>query len=158
SVTKWLGDARQKPNPHYVSDFVDHYMDPEEVYGRIDSLAKEFPKLTQLINLPYKTNGYRRAAQAQFGTATASTFYVTSKAYGSDGGNDISMALENPGTAGAALSVSMTGKDVVVHLATDASGQVTSTAAQVVAALGADAATAQLLTASTYRGDAGAGV
>ena len=158
SVTKWLGEPRKKPNPHYVSDFVDHYMDPEEVYQRIDSLAEEFPKLTRLINLPYKTNGYRRAAQAQFGTAAASTFYVSSKAYGSDGGNDISVALENPGTAGAALSVSVTGKDVAVHLATGASGQVTSTAAQVVAALGADAGVAKLLTASTYRGDAGAGV
>jgi Zinc carboxypeptidase/Chitobiase/beta-hexosaminidase C-terminal domain len=158
SVSKWLGDARKKPNPHYVSDFVDHYMDPEEVYQRIGSLAKEFPKLTQLIDLPYKTNGYRRAAQAQFGTVAAGTFYVTSKAYGSEGGNDISVALQNPGTPGAALSVSVTGKDVVVHLATDGSGQVTSTAAQVVAALGADAAAAKLLTASTYRGDAGAGV
>lgn len=155
-VTKWLGGPRKRPNPHYVSDFVDHYMDPEEVYGRIDSLAKEFPHLTQLIDLPNKTNGYRRAAQAQFGTADDNTLYVTSKAYGSEGGNDISVTLANPGSANAPLSVSVDGKSVVVDLATDDSGQVTSTAAQVVTALNADAA--KLLTASTYRGNAGSGV
>jgi Zinc carboxypeptidase/Chitobiase/beta-hexosaminidase C-terminal domain len=157
-VTKWLGGPRRRPNPHYVSDFVDHYMDPEEVYQRIDSLAKEFPGLTQLIDLPYKTNGYRRAAQAQFGTAADSTVYVTSKAYGSDGGNDIAVTLANPGTAGAPLTVTVSGTDVVVHLATDGSGRITSTAAQVVAALGADAGAAKLLTASTYRGSTGSGV
>jgi hypothetical protein len=158
AVTKWLGGPRKKPNPHYVSDFVDHYMDPEEVYQRIDSLAEEFPQLTQLINLPYTTNGYRRAAQAQFGTTADSTLYVTSKAYGSEGGNDISVTLAKPDTAGAPLTVSVTGKDVVVSLATDGSGQIMSTAAQVVAALGADAGAAKLLTASTYRGNPGSGV
>jgi hypothetical protein len=158
SVTKWLGGPRARPNPHYVSDFVDHYMDPEEVYGRIDTLAKEFPKLSRLIDLPYQTNGYRRAAQAQFGAGDDRTLYVTSKAYGSEGGNDISVALPNPGAAGAPLTVAVTGKNVVVNLATDTSGQVTSTAAQVVAALGADAGAAKLLTASTYRGSAGTGV
>jgi hypothetical protein len=157
-VTKWLGEPRKKPNPHYVSDFVDHYMDPQEVYQRIDSLAKEFPKLTELINLPNKTNGYRRAAQAQFGTAADSTLYVTSKAYGSEGGDDISVTLANPGSADAPLTVSVNGKDVVVKLATDGSGQITSTAAQVVGALGANTDAAKLLTASTYRGNAGSGV
>jgi hypothetical protein len=160
-VAKWLGQPRKRPSPHYVSDFVDHYMDPTEVYQRIDSLAEEFPRLTQLIELPHKTNGYRRAAQAQFGaggSAAASTLYVTSKAYGSEGGNDISVALANPGGANAPLTVSVNGNDVVVSLATDGSGQVTSTAAQVVSALGADSGAARLLTASTYRGDTGSGV
>jgi hypothetical protein len=157
-VTKWLGEPRKKPNPHYVSDFVDHYMDPTEVYQRIGSLAKEFPRLAGLIDLPNKTNGYRRAAQAQFGTEAGGTLYVTSKAYGSEGGNGISVALTDPGTANAPLTVSVTGKNVVVALATNASGQITSTAAQVVSALNGNAAAAQLLTASTYRGNAGSGV
>jgi hypothetical protein len=158
TVTKWLGGPRPKPKPHYVTDFVDHYMDPTEVYQRIGSLAKEFPKLSRLIDLPYKTNGYRRAAQAQFGTGGDNTLYVTSKAYGSEGGNDISVALVNPGAAGAALTVSVDGDNVGVRLATDGSGQITSTAAQVVAALGADAGATRLLAASTYRGSAGSGV
>jgi hypothetical protein len=157
-VTKWLGEPRKKPSPHYVSDFVDHYMDPTEVYQRIGSLAEQFPELTQLVDLPNKTNGYRRPAQAQFGTAAPATLYVTSKAYGSEGGNDISVALVNPGAPDAPLGVTVTGKDVVVHLATNASGQITSTAAQVVSALNGSADATRLLTASTYRGDAGSGV
>ncbi|WP_405149910.1 M14 family metallopeptidase [Sphaerisporangium sp. NBC_01403] len=157
-VTKWLGDKRKAPNKHYVQDFVDHYMDPTETTGRFTSLASQFPKISQIIDLPYKTNGYRRAAQAQFGTVTASTLYVTSKAFGSEGGNDISVALVKPDTASSALGVSVTGKDVVVRLATDGSNAITSTAAQVVTALNGDAAASALLSASTYRGNAGAGL
>ncbi|MDH2430836.1 M14 family zinc carboxypeptidase [Sphaerisporangium sp. TRM90804] len=156
-VVKWLGERRKAPGRHYVSDFVDHYMDPTEVTERITGLASQFPKIAQIVDLPYKTNGYRRAAQAQFGTAAASTLYVTSKAFGSEGGNDVSVALVKPDAASSALSVTVTGKDVVVNLATDASAAVASTARQVVDALNGDAAASALLTASTYRGDAGAG-
>ncbi|MFD2764380.1 M14 family zinc carboxypeptidase [Micromonospora eburnea] len=158
-VGRWLGSPRKVTGDHpYVSDFVDHYMDPTEVTARFTSLAAEFPKLTQLIDLPYKTNGYRRQAQAQFGTATASILYVTSKAYGSEGGNDITMSLVNPGAANAPLTVGVSGKAVTVNLATNGSGAVTSTAAQVVAAVNGHADAAKLLTASTYRGNAGTGV
>jgi hypothetical protein len=48
--------------------------------------------------------------------------------------------------------------DVVVNLATNAEGAVTSTAAEVVAAINASPAAQPLLTAMTYRGNAGAGV
>ncbi|HET7800012.1 MAG TPA: M14 family metallopeptidase [Humibacillus xanthopallidus] len=157
-VSEWLGTPRKAPSPHYVSDFVDHYMDPTEIYGRFASLAKEFPSLTQLVDLPNKTNGYRRAAQATFGTAAASTLYVTSKAWGHEGGNDLSVALVNPGTASSALGVAVAGSAITVTLATSSSGAVTSSAAQVVAALNASPASSALLTASTYRGNGGAGV
>ncbi|MEU8193675.1 M14 family zinc carboxypeptidase [Microbispora amethystogenes] len=161
-VTKWLGEKRKPPSRHYVSDFIDHYMDPTEITGRITALAGQFPKVAEIVDLPYKTNGYRRAAQAQFGTGTgaaaASTFYVSSRAYGSEGGNDVSLALVKPGAAGTPLSVAVTGKNVAVTLATDASGAIGSTAAQVVAALNGDAAASALLTAATYRGNAGNGV
>ncbi|MFJ2030019.1 M14 family zinc carboxypeptidase [Streptosporangium sp. NPDC087985] len=156
-VTKWLGGTRKAPT-HYVSDFIDHYMDPTEVTERVTSLAAEFPKISQIIDLPNKTNGYRRQAQAQFGTVQASTLYVTSKAYGSEGGNDITVALVKPATASAPLSVAVNGKDVVVNLATNASGAITSTAAQVGAALNGNSAASALLTANTYRGNAGTGV
>jgi hypothetical protein len=157
-VTKWLGAPRKPPGRHYASDFIDRYMDPTEVTDRISGLAKEFGKISQIIELPNKTNGYRRAAQAQFGTVAASTFYVSSKSFGSEGGNDVSVALVAPETAGAPLTVSVTGKDIVVNLATDASAAVSSTALQVVEALRANAAAGALVTADTYRGNAGAGV
>ncbi|SDZ32836.1 Chitobiase/beta-hexosaminidase C-terminal domain-containing protein [Micromonospora pattaloongensis] len=157
-VTKWLGAKRPKPGRHYIADFVDHYMDPTEVTHRITTLAREFPRLAQIIELPNRTNGYRRHAQAQFGTDPASTFYVTSKAYGSAGGNDVSLALVKPDTAGSALAVAVSGRDVVVTLGTDAAGAITTTAAGVVDALNGHAAAAALLGASTYRGNAGGGV
>ncbi|MFJ8577319.1 M14 family zinc carboxypeptidase [Micromonospora sp. NPDC093277] len=157
-VSKWLGSPRKATGDHpYVSDFVDHYMDPTEVTARFTSLAAEFPKLAQIVDLPYKTNGYRRQAQAQFGTVAASTVYVSSKAYGSEGGNDISMSLVNAG-ANAPLTVGVSGKAVTVNVATNGSGAVTSTAAQVVAAVNGNADAAKLLTASLYRGNAGTGV
>ncbi|MEU7914109.1 M14 family metallopeptidase [Microbispora bryophytorum] len=161
-VTKWLGEPREAPSKHYVQDFVDHYMDPTEVTNRIVWLSKQFPEISEIVDLPNKTNGYRRQAQAQFGagsgSALASTFYVTSKAYGSEGGNDVSVALVNPGTASAPLSVAVNGKDVVVNLATDASGAVSSTAAQVVGAVNGDSAASTLLTADLYRTGDGSGV
>jgi hypothetical protein len=156
-VTKWLGEPRKPPGRHYVADFVDHYMDPTEAGARITALAAEFPELTQIVELPYKTNGYRRAAQAQFGTVAASTFYVTSRGFGSEDGNDISVALVKPDAASSPLSVSVSGKDVVVSLGTDGSAAISSTARQVVDALNGDAAASALLTASAYRGNAGDG-
>ncbi|MEU7850436.1 M14 family metallopeptidase [Micromonospora parva] len=68
------------------------------------------------------------------------------------------MSLVNPGTENAPLTVSVSGKAVTVSLATNGSGAITSTAAQVVAAVNGSPDTAKLLTASTYRGNAGAGV
>jgi hypothetical protein len=52
----------------------------------------------------------------------------------------------------------MTGNDLQVRLGTDAAGAPSSTAAQVVDAVNANAAASALLVALTYRGNAGAGV
>ena len=157
-VVKWLGEPRKAPGPHYATGFVDHYMDPTEAYARIESLANEFPNLAEIVNLPYKTNGYRRPAQALLGTTTSNTFYVTSKAWGHEGGNDISLQTSDPGAPNQPLSVTVTGNAIVVSLATDGAGALTSTAAQVVAAINASSAASALVTASTYRGNVGAGV
>ena len=78
----------------------------------------------EIVDLPNKTNGYRRAAQAQFGTAAASTFYVTSKAYGSRGRQRRSpWRWSTRSGATSPLTVAVTGKDVVVNLATDGAGR-----------------------------------
>jgi hypothetical protein len=52
----------------------------------------------------------------------------------------------------------VTGKDIVVSLGTDAAGVLTSTAAQVVAAINASPAASALVVALTYRGNAGSGI
>jgi flagellin-like hook-associated protein FlgL len=63
----------------------------------------------------------------------------------------------DPGAVGQALSVSVSGREITVHLATDATGAVTSTAAQVMAAVNADVAASALVQASLAGWDDGSG-
>lgn len=156
-VTEWLGSGKPgNPRNHYVSDFISRYLNPTEVYERIEALAAEFPQLAEIIELPYKTNGYRRYAQATLGTLTNHAVVVTSKAWGHEGGNGIVVRFVNPGAPNQPLTVSVDGTTITVSLATNASGALISTAAQVIAALNANAG--NLITAHTYRGNAGAGI
>jgi hypothetical protein len=161
-VTKWLGE-RDEPDPNYATGFVDHYMDPQELTARIQSLAAEFPNLAEIIDLPNKTNGYQRKAQLTVGNTgrnqpIEATFYVTSKAWGQDGGNDLTLALAAPAAANAALGVVVSGNNVTVNLASNAEGAVSSTANDVVAALNSSAAASALLTATLFRTSPGTGV
>ncbi len=155
-VTEWLVKEPKHPKTDYVTDFVDHYMAPNELYERAEKLAKEFPKLVEIIDMPNKTNGYRRLAQATIGSTTNASVVVSSKAWGHEGGNDVSVEFENPVTNNSPLKGTVDGKKIIVDLATNSAGTVTSTAAQVVSALNSNAG--QHITATTYRGNAGTGV
>ena len=74
-------------------------------------------------------------------------------------GNMISVRLAAPAGANAALGVVVTGNDILVNLATGAvAGTVTSTAAQVIAAITGNAAADALVTATNAAGSTGAGV
>lgn len=166
-VEQWLGEPRDPEGPHYATGFVDHYMDPTEVYERIESLAAEFPNLAEIIELPYETNGYRRHAQAIIGgdldldedeTQRERAFYVTSHAWGHEGGNDLLLETRHPGTSASPLAVSVDGGKIIVSLATDGDGELTSTAADVVDAINGSAEASALVSASTYRGHDGTGV
>ena len=169
-VNTWLGGGLPPMSSNFLSNFTTRYLDPTELYGRFRELADEFPDLTTLITLPNKTNGYQRRAQALMagltsptltgnlgGTASTQAVILTSRAWGHEGGNDLTAEFVNPGVPNAPLAVTFTGNDLRVSLATDASSVPTSTAAQVVAAINASPAFAKLV-AATYRGNAGAGV
>lgn len=158
-VTDWLPiEGEPEVSPDYQTDFITSYLTPTELYDRIKGLADEFPDIAEIVELPHETNGYRRVAQAVLGTATASRVAIDSIAWGHEGGNDLTVALSNPGAADQALSVSVDGNAITVSLATDGAGALTSTAAQVVAAINANPAASGLVTASTFRGDTGAGI
>jgi hypothetical protein len=169
-VQTWLGGGLPPMKKKFMSDFTTRYMDPTEVYARFDELAQEFPNIAELITLPHKTNGYQRRAQANMSgltgsgnapsgaTAQSQTVVLTSRAWGHEGGNDITAEFRHPGVANSPLSVSVIGNDLVVNLATDAAGVLTSTAAQVISAINATPAANALLVALTYRGNAGAGI
>jgi len=158
-VNDWLpieGEAAWGPN--YQTDFITSYLTPTELYDRVKALAAEFPEISEIVELPNPTNGYRRHAQAVLGTANASRVAIDSKAWGHEGGNDITLALTSPGTANSPLSVSVNGSAIAVSLGTNAGGTATSTAAQVVAAINASPAASALVVAYTYRGNTGTGV
>src|SRR5215208_2332688 len=169
-VDIWLGGGLPPMSSTFLKDFTTRYMDPTEVYGRFADLAAEFPNIAELGPLPYKTNGYPRKAQANLsgatlpgsspsgGTAQSQTVVLTSRAWGHEGGNDITAEFRNPLVPNSPLTVIVTVKDIVVSLGTNALGALSSTAAQVVSAVNADPLARQLVVALTYRGNAGAGI
>ncbi|MFB9475862.1 M14 family zinc carboxypeptidase [Nonomuraea salmonea] len=156
-VREWPdGERPDKHDRGYQKDFITQYMPPAQLNERVKTLHRQFPKLTDLITLPYRTNGYRRHAQAVIGTPPGAAVVITSNAYGSEGGDDLSVELVDPGTPGSALSVKLDGKLVTVSLGTDEAGAPVSTAADVVAAI--NATPGLPLKAALYRTDPGAGV
>ncbi len=170
-VNTWLGGGLPPMKEGYLSDFTTRYLDPTELYGRFRELAAEFPDLTTIIPLPYKTNGYQRRAQALMAgmtnpaltgnlpaAAQPQAVILTSRAWGHEGGNDLTAVFINPLVANSPLTVSFVGNDLTVTLATGPTGALTSTAAQVAAAINANASAAAKLVAQTYRGNAGGGI
>ena len=166
-VQEWLPIPETDPEgPGYEKDFVTSYLTPTELYGRIRQLAADYPELAEIVELPHRTNGYRRKAQAVFATVDAGrvgvqagehqALGVDSVAWGHEGGNAVTVELADPGAAGRPLSVNVAGNAVKVSLATDPVGALASTAAQVVAALNANAGS--LVRAYTFRGNAGTGL
>ena len=170
-VNKWLGGGLPPMSSNFLSNFTTRYLDPTELYGRFRELADEFPDLTTIVPLPYKTNGYQRRAQALMagltnpaftgnlsGTVGPQAVILTSRAWGHEGGNDLTAEFVNPGAPNSPLTVSFIGNDLSVRLATDAAGALTSTAAQVAAAINASPGPSAKLVAQTYRGNAGTGI
>jgi hypothetical protein len=159
-VDTWLGGGLPPMNERFIRDFTTRYMDPTEVYAAFEELEDEFPNLAELITLPYETNGYQRRAQATMAGATPSgdtpadalqsgAVVLTSRAWGHEGGNGISAEFRDPGAPNTPLTVTRTGNHVDVVLATDATGALTSTGQQVVAAINASPAS-QILVARVF--------
>lgn len=140
----------------YVQDFISHYMDPTELSNRVEALAREFPDLTEIVAMPYETDGYRRPAQAVLGGAPDAAVVVTTRAWGHEGGNGLAIVLAGPESPGQPLSVAIDGRRIAVRLGADGVGQPNSTAAQVAEALNQGAG--HLVVAQTYRGSAGTGI
>jgi hypothetical protein len=116
------------------------------------------------------------------GTNTPWAVQLFSKAAGHQGGNNITAEFKNPGVPNSPLSVTVTDgtwtdydqndadasdginltsvatKDIVVNLATNDTGALTSTAADVIAAITASPDASALVNAYTYAGNAGAGI
>jgi len=152
-VETWLGGGLPPMHEDFIRDFSTRYMDPTEIYAEFQRLEDEFPNLAELITLPNKTNGYQRRAQATMAGGTnsgntpptslqAGAVVLTSRAWGHEGGNDVTAEFRSPNAPSSPLTVTRTGNDIVVLLATDSTGALTSTGQQVVDAINASAASA----------------
>lgn len=101
-----------------------------------------------------------RKARASLTTALTGTnndLIFRARRLGVDG-NDITVAYVDPAANSQALSIEVDGTDIVVNLATNVSGAITTTAAQIAAALAADPGAAGLLYAVNASGNDGTGV
>lgn len=111
---------------------------------------------TSIIGLvataPDATPGTRAELTLAF-TAAGSGVTYTAANIGTDG-NKVRIRYTDPGTASAALAVSVAGNDITVALATGAGGEITSTATEVAAAVNASLEASALVTAAA----AGSGV
>ena len=105
-------------------------------------------------NLPLAGASPANAAQQ------AGTVVLTSKSYGHQGANNLAAQINAPaaGANNQALSVALNGNKININPATSDTGAITSTAAQVVAALNANTQIANVVSASLWRTNAGAGV
>jgi hypothetical protein len=86
------------------------------------------------------------ASALTLGAANAGVTFTAVTAGGQ--GNSLNVILKNPGAASQALSVSVSGRDITVNLATNGSSVVTSTAGQVVTAVNGSGAASALVTAT----------
>ncbi|WP_144460836.1 M20/M25/M40 family metallo-hydrolase [Siminovitchia fortis] len=148
-LKEWIGDGTPADD-EYFSDFVDKYMTPTEVTERIEQLAEDFPELAEIVALPEKTNGYRRKAQATVGSVANSAFVLTSKAWGHEGGNDITVDIRPSKSVNAALEVMVEGSHLTVNLGNN------STSDAVIKAINEKAG--DLVTATRYRNSNGTGI
>jgi hypothetical protein len=87
-----------------------------------------------------------------------STVVLTAKDWGQEGGNQVMSEFRTQTGNNLPLSVAVNGKLIEAFLGTDATGAPNSTAKQVVDAINAKPEAAALVTAATFRGNAGLGI
>jgi hypothetical protein len=157
-VSDWLEDVQPlTANPGYEWNFVDGYKHPQQLYARFEEIARQYPRIAEIVELPYKTNGYQRKAQATIGSVASEAVVISSAAWGHEGGNDITVEFVGRSGANLPLAVEVDGKAVRVLLETDAAGQPASTVAEVAEALRTQSE-GLIDRAHAYRTNTGAGI
>ena len=117
-----------------------------------DGYAEDLVLMNPVAGTP--VDGVQATLTTNMSNANAD-IYLTAVNYGAEG-NSINITYTNPSANSQALKVLVNGTAINVLLATNGSGTITSTAAQIVAALAAHSMAAALVSA-TYEGT-GAGV
>ena len=130
---RWPG-TQPPPTPvGYQQDFITSYMTPEDVKARIQRLARQYPSLVDVINLPNKTQGYRRTASGYLGNPAKAAVVVESVQFGDQGWNGVQVRSVKPRTPNHRLTVSYANRVLTVTLATGPHGADISRTNQVAA-------------------------
>jgi hypothetical protein len=117
----------------YQKDFVAAYMTPVDIAARIKRLARQYPKLVDVIDLPNRTQGYRRTAAAYLGDPAAAAVVVESVKFGDQQMNGVQVRTVDPGRSNRPLGATYRDRVLTVSLATDSGGKVISTTDDVAA-------------------------
>ena len=117
----------------YQKDFVQAYLTPTDIAARIKRLKRQYPALVDVINLPNKTQGYRRTAVAYLGDPAVAAVVVESVKFGDQGMNGVQVKTVDPGKPNRPLSATYRDRVLTVSLATDVAGRVISTTDDVAA-------------------------
>lgn len=133
----WPGATPPAPPSGYQKDFVDAYLTPVDIRARIARLARQYPDLVDVVDLPNKTQGYRRSATAYLGDPASAAVVVESVRFGDQGPNGWQVRTVDPGAPNRPAQASFRDRVLTVSLATDAAGAVVSTTDQVAALIGA---------------------
>jgi hypothetical protein len=133
----WPGATPPALPSGYQKDFVDAYMTPVDIKARIKRLARQYPKLVDVLNLPNRTQGYRRTAVAYLGDPNVAAVVVESVAFGDQGMNGVQVRTVDPGAANRPLAATYRDRVLTVRLATDAAGKTISSTDDVAAFISA---------------------
>ncbi|MGW4946534.1 M14 family zinc carboxypeptidase [Actinoplanes sp. NPDC004185] len=151
--TAWP-NATPPPQPTgYQKDFIDAYMTPVDIKARIKRLGRQYDDLVDVVDLPRRTQGYRRTAAAYLGDPAAAAVVVESVKFGDQGMNGVQVRTVDPGRANRPLGATYRDRVLTVSLATDAGGKVISTTDDVAAFI--TARYPQRFTAFVEEGSAG---
>jgi hypothetical protein len=117
----------------YQRDFIDAYLTPTDIRARIKRLDRQYPNLVDVLDLPNRTQGYRRTAAAYLGDPAVAAVVVESVKFGDQGMNGVQVRTVDPGRANQPLRSAYRDRVLTVSLATDSGGKVISTTDEVAA-------------------------
>jgi hypothetical protein len=127
-------NATPPPLPSgYQRDFIAAYMTPVDVRQRIRRLARQYPALVDVLDLPNRTQGYRRTAVTYLGDPAAAAVVVESVRFGDQNMNGVQVRTVDPGRRNRPLGATYRDRVLTISLATDDAGKTISTTDDVAA-------------------------
>ena len=129
----WPGSSPPPLPSGYQKDFIDAYATPIDIQARIRRLGRQYRDLVDVIDLPNRTQGYRRTAAAYLGDPATAAVVVESVKFGDQNVNGIQVRTVDPGAPNRPLTARFRDRVLTVSLATDAAGKTVSTTDEVAA-------------------------